>query len=564
MMKKVLKLISILLVMLMLLSACSQTPADVETTNAGTTTDTTASTGGGVTTGGSTDANPAPAAIQPDQNVPEVVAGISDETITIGVEAEPTTLSPHFGVEADSATAVILESLGDPFIFLNSQTGEREMTGVLTNVERIDDYRVRCFLREGLISYGGNTITAHDMVEVVKLLCEYSKGGTSYIMIDPEKIYAEDDYTFVMGTFDIYPTFTDLFTQGNYFPAISMVDLDAIGGPDAAHRNPNVGAGKYYLDEWVSGQYIQLIRNDNYWNQDALPYYKYIKIVFINDAATRAMALQAGDIDYACEILGSQVDGLSATPGIYVEAVPADATNNLFMNTSRAPFNDENFRKAVRMLIDYEGILQLATNGRGQTAQTSFSRANLYYLRDYLNYPDGGPFVEEAKALLEQTSYNGETLHYSVEPQNSEIAQYIQACLLAGGINITIDIVEAASFQPLMAGGDYDMVTNPVYGFNLARILNRYDGRVPTDSASGGAQYRDDEEFFAIIDIARYELDDTLRGQAFLDVQQYVIDKCIMIGLYCNVVFNAHKDTIRTTYHTTNGYAQLWSIMPLA
>jgi len=551
--KKVFKAMSILMVAFMLLSACGTTPDGGDTPG-------TTGPDGAAPPGSS---NQGPSVVVPSEDIPEVVTGVSDETLVVAAESEPPTLAPNFGIEPQSTTNIICDALNDSLIFTNSQTGQLEMSGTLTNVERIDEYSVRCFLRQGMVSYGGNTITAHDMVEVIKLTCEMSQGGTNYIMIDPDKVYAEDDYTFVMGTVNIYPTFTDLFAK-YWIPALSMADINAIGGPDAVHRNPNVGCGKYFLDEWVPGQYLTLIRNDNYWNQDALPYYKYIKILFINDAATRAMALQAGDVDYVLEVQGPQVDGLANTPGLFIEAVPANTAISMFMNTSRPPFDDINFRKAFRMLIDFDGIIQIATYGYGQTAQTSFSRANLVYLRDYVNYPDGGPFVEEAKALLAQTSYNGETIYYNCEPPYNEMAQYIQACLLEGGINMRINIIEPASFQPMMASGDYDVVSNPVYGFDLARILNRYDGRVPTENASGGAQYRNDEEFFAIVDIARYELDDAIRRQAYFDVQQYVIDKCIMIGLYCNVVFNAHREGIRTAYHLTYGYAAIWSIAPLA
>ena len=552
--KKLFTMVSIFLVALMLLGSCAPA-ADGDQTTTGPGTSGTAPSPGTSSSG--------PSIVVPTLDVPDVVTDVSEETLVIAADSEPPTLAPNFGIEPQSTTNIICDALNDSLIFTNTQTGELEFSGSLTGVERIDEYMVRCFLREGMVSYGGNVITAHDMVEVIKLTCELSQGGTNYIMIDPEKVYAEDDFTFVMGTYNIYPTFTDLFAK-YWIPAMSMADINALGGTDATHRNPNVGCGRYFLDEWVPGQYLTLVRNDNYWNQDALPYYKYIKIVFINDAATRAMALQAGDVDYVLEVAGPQVDGLASTPGIFIEAVPANTAISMFMNTSRPPFNDENFRKAFRMLIDFDGIIQIATFGYGQTAQTSFSRANLVYHRDYTNYPDGGPFVEEAKALLAQTSYNGETIYYNVEPAYDEVAQYIQACLLEGGINMRINIIEPASFQPMMATGDYDVVSNPVYGYDLARILNRYDGRVPTENASGGAQYRDDEVFFAIVDIARYELDDAIRRQAYLDVQQYVIDKCIMFGLFCNVVFNAHREGIRTAYHLTYGYAAIWSIAPLA
>ena len=558
--KKMFKLISVLLVAMLLLSACSTSGGDATETVAANPEQ------GNSAESPPAGGNNAPASDKPEIDVvmpvPELVSELSDETLTVAVESEPRTLAGFFSGEPGTAAQQIGMCLTDPLTHYNSQTGEVEMTGTLSGFERIDDYRVRCFLREGLISYGGNVITANDLVEATKLVLQINEGGTTHVMIDPEKVYVEDEFTFVLGTYDIYPTFTDLFTQGDWIPAICMAEVNALGGADAVHTNPNVGCGKYYLDEWVPGQYVQLVRNDNYWDQDNLPYYKYLKCVFINDSATRALALQAGDVDLIFGISGTQIEGLGNIPGLYVEAAPTINTISVFMNTSKAPFNDENFRKAVRMLIDYEGLIQLATNGRALTAQTSFSRANIYYLKDYKNFPDGGPFIDDAKALLAQTSYNGEALDILCEQLQEEEVQYFQACMLAGGININISVTD--SLPAIMGSGEYDMIYQPVYGTNAARVLNRYDGRVPPNEASGGAQYRDDPVFEAIIDIARYDNDDAARLKAYQEVQQYVIDKCIMIGLYCTVIFNAHNDNIRVAQHTPAGAAEMWSVAPVA
>ena len=93
----------------------------------------------------------------------------------------------------------------------------------------------------------------------------------------------------------------------------------------------NLGTGKYVFSEWVEGQYIKLVRNEDYWNQDELPYYQEVMLTFISDNTSRAMAVQSGDADVALNLGTTQVEGLEADSNVTV-SVENTSTNRTMLS----------------------------------------------------------------------------------------------------------------------------------------------------------------------------------------------------------------------------------------
>ena len=556
--KSIIRITAIVLSMIFLLSACGSTNQDAGTTGA-------AENNAQSPASPANPASPASPAIPsspaelPGANI-DIGTVLSDEMLTIALESEPTSLFPALFTDSQATDQMINPCLYDNFAFLNTNTGEVEPR-VATSWEWIDDYHMRLKIRDDVYSYGGYRVTAYDIAEAAKHTVEFGVNFTNFNMLDKDKIYAEDDTTLVLGTLDIYPTLPAMFYAPCWVPIISMEALEAQGGWDAAFRTPYMNAGRYFVDEWVEGQYVQLVRNDDYWDQGALPYYKYLRFVFTPDPTTRAMAVQSGSVDYAIRISGTQVDALTVA-GITVDPVSSAVSFSFFMNTERAPFNDVNFRKAVQMLIDYDGVIQIGTNGLSEHVQTIIALSNPYYLRSFTGFPNEVD-IDKAKELIAQTSYNGERLVISTEPSNAQVMEYVQACLIAGGLNVELQVLESASYRTEMASGEYDMNVVPADNSNLARVLNRLDGRVSTEISSGGTQYKN-ETTYALIDIARYTMDDSAREKALHELQQHIIDNAVMIGLYNTTEIHAHRSDIGTKYHLHMGHPLFWSTAPIS
>ena len=105
---------------------------------------------------------------------------------------------------------------------------------------------------------------------------------------------------------------------------ISPAALDKFG--EDVRQNP-VGAGPYILQEWVKGDRVVMVRNENYWGEKPT----VAKIIWkvVPEAATREAMLRAGQIQICYKPLPSNVAALKADPNIIVE-MPLD-TRTVFM-----------------------------------------------------------------------------------------------------------------------------------------------------------------------------------------------------------------------------------------
>ena len=82
-------------------------------------------------------------------------------------------------------------------------------------------------------------------------------------------------------------------------PLFLIMDVTAeANGRDIAKEGP-IGTGPYVVSSFTKER-AELKRNDNYW--DGKPGFAKVEIPSINDANTRAMAFQSGDVDMAISI----------------------------------------------------------------------------------------------------------------------------------------------------------------------------------------------------------------------------------------------------------------------
>ena len=86
--------------------------------------------------------------------------------------------------------------------------------------------------------------------------------------------------------------------NGAILPAHLFADTDILQNP-ATLAQP-VGTGPFRLTAWAHGDHMTFQRNPDYWRQGR-PYLDEIVVRFLPNAASRVLALQAGEIDYINE-----------------------------------------------------------------------------------------------------------------------------------------------------------------------------------------------------------------------------------------------------------------------
>jgi peptide/nickel transport system substrate-binding protein len=152
---------------------------------------------------------------------------------------------------------------------------------------------------------------------------------------------------------------------------------------DQKFDGPLVGTGPYTVKEWQTGQFIQLVRNPNYWGTQA--YQDEVSIVIYKGSPdTMVQALKAGELDYAHGPNGDQLNQLKTDPNIAVVAGKANGWSQLAFNgygadtgktipnggPSTKALLDPAFRDALGYAIDKDLLVERVLGGYGEVGTT--------------------------------------------------------------------------------------------------------------------------------------------------------------------------------------------------
>ena len=313
----------------------------------------------------------------------------------------------------------------------------------------------------------------------------------------------------------------------------------------------------YNLVEWVVGDHILLERNENFWDDTRVAYFKNVEITWVSDANTRAMAIISGDADLTIELSTSQAESIANDANTAVEIYNKPVAQSAWINCSRAPFDDVRVREAMYLLIDSDAICNNALGGYVEACDTAIASSSPYYTKpDFTREVN----VDRAKELLAEAGYaEGFEMTLSCRANFDAVAQIIQDGLKQGGITCKIDIVEASTETTLGVSGDFDMLITQTQCYDIYVVADRFDGRMTTAEANGGAQYNNDE-CNALIDTCRNALDTESRVEAFAQLGQYAIDNYLCIGLYNDITVCAHSNALGGGGLTMDGYFDVSSV----
>lgn len=473
--------------------------------------------------GGTEEAEPAPANTQK-----------SEETLIVAHPAEPTKLTPlngpltnHDVAPFDTMTATLFK--------INYETYEAEPY-LVTEYEEIDSTHYRLKMREDAVYADGTPITAHDVIWTFNRYAEKGVMFATYLKL--EECVAEDDYTVVLAFKEHTPGwYNELTREGIYNEKL----VEAAGGFDEVDRNPPVGGGRYVFSEWKPGEYILVERNENYWDKDYVGYYKYIKFIFVPDAASRVMAVQSGDADMASILSVSQVLALESDPGVNGELLYNGNVLNLYFNNEKGIFAENpRLREAVALAIDPEAINQVINMGQGQVAQGIFCEENAYY---HEVYPDGKkPYdLEKAKQILKEEGYeNGFSCYSPATADNETILTILKEQLRAINVDLQFDILDTSVAGPEGRAGNYDVTLAPTAHYVLSSA--NFEQINPDKIGIAFASLR-------ITDPAIKELigrasspDLEVKKQGWIDVQEYLFNNYCLVGLCTRYEGYALKD----------------------
>ena len=279
----------------------------------------------------------------------------------------------------------------------------------------------------------GTPVTANDVKRTFDIGVEIGNatgtGNKAYIA----EIVAVDDATVVIKSHvtedgkPVNPLKLLDFLSGTPIAQAAWIDTlyERCGGDSVAILNDAgedvVWSGpytKYYADD----QKVVLIRDENYWGQDAsmwgkLPVPKYIAHTIYADNAAGEVALKAGEVDVCQQFIGN-IQNLWLEDGLPISTFYEEAPYGVCLTMPTAWYNmnipvlAENpaLRKAIALAVDYDAIIANAmTNQSPSFSDVPRSLMNptageqaLYDHDAVADLQWAGNDIEGAKALLDE------------------------------------------------------------------------------------------------------------------------------------------------------------------
>ncbi|MCL0069394.1 glutathione ABC transporter substrate-binding protein [Dehalococcoidia bacterium] len=206
-----------------------------------------------------------------------------------------------------------------------------------------------------------------------------------------------------------------------------------------------VGTGPFKMYEWVRGEHITLVANDEYWG--GRPRLDKIVWEIIPEDATRVMRLEAGDVHHIYRVPPMDVPRLEADPEIEVVRAPSVRVIYVGFNCLVEPFDDPKVRRALNYAVDKEAIVEFVLGGAGRPSDAPIVPA-------VFGHHAAGPYEfnpEKARQLLAEAGFPdgfNTTLYHPTGRYMKDVAvaEAVQAQLRDVGIEAELVTMEWAAY----------------------------------------------------------------------------------------------------------------------
>ncbi|MDG1708124.1 MAG: ABC transporter substrate-binding protein, partial [Emcibacteraceae bacterium] len=286
-----------------------------------------------------------------------------------------------------------------------------------------------------------------------------------------------------ISNIDVFDVHTIMITlkrpQPDFLFNIGLGDAVIVSETSASANAYNpVGTGPFKFKDWVRGDRIHLIRNEDYWGAAA----KLEEVTFkiITDPLSAYTAMMAGDIDtFPNYPAPENLFLFDRDPDFEVVIGLTAGETILSTNNKRTPFDNLLVRKAMAHAINRKELIDGAMFGNAEPIGSHFAPTH----SDYIDLTDVHPFdLEKAAQLMKEAGYEkgftaslklpppiyarrtGELIAYqlskigiNVEIENMEWAQWIDQVLRNRNYDLTI----VSHVEPM----DINIYANPDYYF---------------------------------------------------------------------------------------------------
>jgi peptide/nickel transport system substrate-binding protein len=348
----------------------------------------------------------------------EPTAAPSGGQVIIGIYQEPQILNPFIATQTVSGEVSTTMSEG---LVSYSPTGEylprlieelptEDNGGVVLEGEKLV---VTYKLLKDVLWSDGKPFTCDDVLFTWEAVVDPDSGAVSTAGYDQiTSLECPDETTAVVTYEPLYAPYLALFTD--------ILPRHATGIPAEMQAWPYnwnlVGTGPFKMDEWIPGDHITLVKNENYRDYPEKPYLDKIVYRVIPSREAGMAMIQTGEIDFLWDLIEAVVPDLQDKPGVVLNITPGLGTERLVFNLADPaldapddPLNnphpllgDLRVRKAIEAAINKDELNDVLLFGAATVGTKEY---NIGWPSIGCDIPASVYDPEAAKALLDEAGF---------------------------------------------------------------------------------------------------------------------------------------------------------------
>ncbi len=359
-----------------------------------------------------------------EEVVVEVTAVPAEEQeVIFALYQEPQILNPYIATQTASGevSSAILEGLvqvdpaGQYYPVLAKEIPTLE-NGLVAYDEANDILTVTYNLHEGILWSDGQPFTCDDVLFNWEAIVHPESGAVSTAGYDQiTNFECADEHTAVITYSPFYAAYLTLFSE--------LIPRHATGEPVDMQKWPYnwniIGTGPFRMTEWVPGDHITLVPNENYRDYPEKPHLDRL-VIRITPSREVGMALiQTGEVDFVWDLIEAVIPDLEGVEGVTVNVAPSPGTERLLLNLADPSLDatddpvdnphpllgDVRVRQALQMAINKDEINEVLLFG---AATVGTKEQNIGWSGEGCDISASVYDPDTANALLDEAGFTDE------------------------------------------------------------------------------------------------------------------------------------------------------------
>jgi peptide/nickel transport system substrate-binding protein len=405
-------------------------------------------------------------------------------------------------------------------------------------------------IRQGVKWSDGKPFTASDVVFTFNLLKKDPTLDTTGVWAQLKSVTASGNK--VTATFKAPDVpFAATVSQ---VPIVPEHLWSSISKPDTSANTKPVGTGPFTLKAFAPTQYTEA-KNPTYWQASKIAPTQVDFPAQSSNQATNQLDVSSGKFDWSYNYLPDvQQTYVAKSPSTRTYWFPPGGTIGLFLNLTKAPYNNVDFRKGLSLALDRPAIAQKAVNG--YTGAASLSGMILPNEEKWLDpsLPSKGVVAHDAASAKTEFAKAGYTMQGGklvsggkqatmtlVMPNNFSdwiaAAKEVGTQLGAVGISVKLDLPQYAQYEKEIGEGTFDAAMggfggsgSPYTDFNNA-LNSAYAAPINTATANNFERFKSPQVDQALAALARATSEDQQK-QATYTLEQVMYSQVPIVLMY--------------------------------